>query len=222
MGAIHSTAILEGDVSLGAGSTVGPGCYLRGPIIIGANTTIHPHCVIGTEPEHHSKRGAGAVHIGDGVILREFAAVHRGTGDAETRIGNRCFVMSHSYIAHDCVIEDDVTLSPNATLAGHTHVLRGATVGMAAATHQFSTIGAWAMVGMSAVVTRDVPPFALVVGNPARFRRFNTHRFAALGLEPTDVRVENGAVTGEHPAVREAIERFLARARRSVLPLDQR
>ena len=71
------------------------------------------------------------------------------------------------------MVADDVTLSPNVVLGGHTRVHRGATIGIGAMTHQRSTVGAYSMVGMGSVVTKDVPAFALVVGSPARITRWN-------------------------------------------------
>jgi UDP-N-acetylglucosamine acyltransferase len=219
---VHPTAILDGDVTLGDGASVGPFCYLKGPIVVGANTQIHPHVVIGTEGEHRTRKPQGTIFIGANVILREHSVVHRGTGDRDTTLGDGCFILSHSYIAHDVVLEAGVTLSPGARLGGHTRVLEGANVGMGAVVHQFSTVGAYAMIGMGAVVTRDVPPFCLVTGNPARNRRFNTYAIDAAGFPRDGVRIENGVLVASDPRMQACLDSFSANVRRKLLPLDQR
>jgi acyl-[acyl carrier protein]--UDP-N-acetylglucosamine O-acyltransferase len=101
-------------------------------------------------------------------------------------------------------------VSHNAVFAGHTRVHEGVTVGMAAITHQHSTIGAYAMLGMGAVVTRDVPPFALVTGNPARFRRLNTHALERLEIGAEALRVEGGELRSEDERVAGHLAAFSA------------
>ena len=216
---MHPTAVLEGDVVLGEGASVGAFCYLRGPLVVGDGTRIYPHVVIGTEGEHKSRASSGAIRIGSGVVVRELTVIQRGTGDAETAIGDGCFIMDHCHVAHDVTIAAGVTLSPNVVLGGHSHVLTGATLGIGAVTHQFSTIGAWAMIGMGAVVTRDVPPFCLVAGNPARFRRLNTHGIEAGGFVPADLRVEDGKLGATTPRAQACLDEFARHVRRHVLPL---
>ncbi|HXU72737.1 MAG TPA: UDP-N-acetylglucosamine acyltransferase [Polyangia bacterium] len=219
MATVHPSAILEGDVELADDVTVGPFCYLRGPLVVGPRTRIWPHVVIGTEGEHKTRTPAGVIRIGADTIVRELVVIQRGTGDRDTTIGDGCFVMDHCHIAHDVLVGDGVTMSPNVTLGGHTHVLRGATVGIGAMTHQFSTVGAYAMLGMGAVVTRDVPPFCLVAGNPARFARLNTHAFAAAGIGEADVRVEAGALVAADARVQALLDEFAAHSRRDRLAL---
>jgi UDP-N-acetylglucosamine acyltransferase len=220
MATVHPSAVLEGDVELADDVTVGPFCYLQGPLVVGARTRIYPHCVIGTEGEHKSRRPAGVIRIGADVIVRELVVIQRGTGDHDTEIQDGCFVMDHCHIAHDVLVEREVTLSPNVTLGGHTHVLHGATIGIGAMTHQFSTVGAYAMLGMGAVVTRDVPPFCLVVGNPARFVRLNTHAFAAAGVGADELGVRDDALVTGSARVQQMIDDFAAHARRTRLPLS--
>jgi UDP-N-acetylglucosamine acyltransferase len=222
MASVDPTAILEGDVTLGDGVTVGPFSYLKGPLVVGANTRIFPYVTVGTEGEHRTRKPQGTIHIGADVIVREHTVVHRGTGDRETTIGDGCFILSHSYVAHDVVLEKGVTLSPGARLGGHTRVLEGANVGMGAMIHQFSTVGAYAMIGMGAVVTRDVPPFCLVTGNPARYRRFNTYAIDAAGLPRDGVRIDNGVLSASDPRMQACLDAFQANVRRKVLPLPQR
>jgi UDP-2-acetamido-3-amino-2,3-dideoxy-glucuronate N-acetyltransferase len=86
-------------------------------------------------------------------------------------------------------IEDDVFIGPNATFTNdiyprskkypdkflRTHIKAGASIGANATILAGLTIGENAMVGAGSVVTKDVPPYAIVVGNPARVIRFEEH-----------------------------------------------
>jgi UDP-N-acetylglucosamine acyltransferase len=219
MATVHPSAVLEGDIELADDVTVGPFCYLQGPLVVGPRTRIWPHVVIGTEGEHKSRGPAGTIRIGADVMVRELVVIQRGTGERDTEIQDGCFVMDHCHIAHDVLVDRNVTLSPNVTLGGHSHVLHGATIGIGAMTHQFSTVGAYAMIGMGAVVTRDVPPFCLVAGNPARFFRLNTHAFAAAGLREGDLVITDGKLVAADARVQALLDDFVAHSRRPRLAL---
>jgi len=170
-----------GAVEIGGGCLIATSATLIGPLKIGNNVQIGHGTVIGA-PGEHKLYGADwdqVIEIGSDTVIREHVAIHRGvlpkTPDKGslgrfwgTRIGRGCFIMHGTYVAHDCLIEDDVTLSPGVGLAGHCVVLDGATLGMQAAVHQKVTIGGCAMVGMGATVLHDVPTSAKVVGTPAR------------------------------------------------------
>ena len=91
--------------------------------------------------------------------------------------------MSRAYIAHDCVVEDNVTISANVSLAGHCYIQNKATLGLSSTFHQFSVVGTGAMVGMSAAVTKDVPPYSMFFGVPGVIRGANTRGMAAHGFD---------------------------------------
>ena len=87
------------------------------------------------------------------------------------RLGDRVFCLSGSVINHDDVLEDGVTVASGVLLAGQVHVEAGCYLGQGCTVRQFLRLGRGSMVGMGAVVIRDVPPGSIVVGNPARFLR---------------------------------------------------
>jgi UDP-N-acetylglucosamine acyltransferase len=194
---VHDTAVIGPGVDLGEDNVIGPYAVITGPCRIGDRNWIGAHAVLGAPPEVRG-RDQGVpwggepvslgVEIADDNTLREFTTVHGGTWRV-TRIGSRCFVMNKVYVAHDSVIGDDVTLAANATLAGHVEVGSWANVGLSSAVHQYRVVGPGAMVGMGAVVTRDVPPFAKVVGSPARVRGVNDVGMRRRGFSADDIGV---------------------------------
>ncbi|AUX69627.1 acetyltransferase [Porphyrobacter sp. HT-58-2] len=108
------------------------------------------------------------VKAGEGAILQPFVCL---TGNIS--IG-RCFHANiYSYVAHDCEIGDFVTFAPGVKCNGNVHIHDHAYIGTGAILRQGTpekplTIGAGAVIGMGAVVTKDVAPGVTVVGNPAR------------------------------------------------------
>ena len=108
------------------------------------------------------------VTIGAGAILSDFSMV-----TADAKIGRSFHANMYSYITHDCVVGDFVTLAPRVSvngrvvIEGDVYIGTGATIlpGNAQAP---ITIGKGAVIGAHALVTRDVAPGVTVVGAPAR------------------------------------------------------
>jgi sugar O-acyltransferase (sialic acid O-acetyltransferase NeuD family) len=83
-------------------------------------------------------------------------------------VGDHVFSLTGCTINHDDVIEDRVVFASGVTLAGSVHVETGCYLGQSCSVRQLLRIGKGSMIGMGAVVIRDVPPDSVVVGNPGR------------------------------------------------------
>lgn len=103
------------------------------------------------------------VTLNDGACLSPFVTL-----TSNIYIG-KCFHANlYSYVEHDCVIGDYVTLAPGAKVNGNVSIGDHAYIGSGAIIRQGITIGPGAVIGMGAVVTRDVPQGVTMVGNPGR------------------------------------------------------
>jgi sugar O-acyltransferase (sialic acid O-acetyltransferase NeuD family) len=123
----------------------------------------HPHSMIAQTAVIQSSS-----QLGEGAIICEFAMV-----TADANIGRYFHANLYSYVAHDCVVGDFVTLAPKVAVNGIVHIGNHAYIGTGAVIRNGVpgrplTIGCNAIIGMGAVVTKDVPPNTTVVGNPAR------------------------------------------------------
>ena len=108
------------------------------------------------------------VELGEGAILSDHTMI-----TADAKIGRHFHCNIYAYVAHDCVIGDFVTFAPKVCCNGNIVIEDDAYIGTGAVLRQGKPgaplrIGKGAVIGMGAVVTKDVPPGATVVGNPAR------------------------------------------------------
>lgn len=146
---VHPSAIIDPGCEIGSGSTIWHFCHLMGGAVIG------PNCNIGQN-----------VFIASGV-----------------RLGANVKVQNNVSIYEGVVCEDDVFLGPSMVFTNisnprsavvrkgqyeETLVRKGASIGANATVVCGNEIGAFAFIGAGAVVTKPVPAYALVVGNPAR------------------------------------------------------
>ena len=129
--------------------------------------------------------------IREGVVIGEECIIAKNVYvDAGVKIGSRCKIQNNCSLYHGATVEDGVFIGPHVILTndksprainpdgtlksaddwvvGATRICYGAALGAGTIVLPGVTVGRFAMIGSGAVVTRDVPDYALMVGNPAR------------------------------------------------------
>jgi UDP-2-acetamido-3-amino-2,3-dideoxy-glucuronate N-acetyltransferase len=158
MARIHPTAEIEDGVEIGEGTAVWAHVHARGPSRIGRD------CIVGEK----TYIGPG-VTIGDLVKLNAMVYLPLGvTLEAGVMIGAGTIFTNDRYPRGTDVAITELRDSGPGEHIFETLVREGASIGAGCTIGSNITIGRWSLVGMGAVVTRDVPAFHLVVGNPAR------------------------------------------------------
>ena len=145
----HPTAVIDEGCQIGAGTKIWHFCHIM------------PHCTIGEQ-----------CNIGQNVVI-----------SPDVVLGSNVKVQNNVSIYTGVTCDDDVFLGPSMVFTNiinprsainrkgaysKTHVGKGASIGANATIVCGNDIGAYALIGAGAVVTKNVPPYALVVGNPAR------------------------------------------------------
>ena len=170
-------SIIGNDVQIGAGTEIGSHVIIKGTTEIGDNNRILQFASIGEDPQDKKYAGEKTrLVIGDGNTIREYCTLNRGTAQdiGVTRIGNNNWLMAYVHVAHDCDIGNEAVFANNSSLAGHVSVGDYVIFGGFSGVHQFCRVGAHSFIGNNAAVTRDVPPYIMVSGQPAVPRGVNS------------------------------------------------
>ena len=173
---VQPFTIIGPHVKIGAGTVVGPHCVLDGRTSIGERNTIFSGAQIGilSQDLKHKPGMIGRLIIGNDNYFREHVTVSACTMtsyDDEHRvtcIGDQCMFMAYSHVAHDCHVGTGVIMANCASLAGHVDVEDRAIIGGLSGVHQECVVGRMSFIGGLSRVARDVPPYMIVDGNPAR------------------------------------------------------
>jgi UDP-2-acetamido-3-amino-2,3-dideoxy-glucuronate N-acetyltransferase len=184
---IHESVVIDGDVRVGSGTRIWHFSKLLGPLSIGNNCTLGQNVVVERN-----------VNIGNNVKIQNNVSVYQGV-----------------------VLEDDVFCGPSMVFTNvgtprshfprrgeylETRVCRGASIGANATVICGNTLGAYAFVGAGSVVTRDVPDYGLVYGNPARLRGWACYCGEKLDLGVDEGRAEGSCTHCQRTYVRTGVQ----------------
>jgi UDP-N-acetylglucosamine acyltransferase len=205
---IHPSAIVDKTAEIAANATVGPyaiigpgvrigaGCRIGAHAVLeyvtlGENCEVYPQALIGLPAQHLRYKGEPArVEVGTGTVFREGVTIHRGTpfDESVTRIGNNCFFMAMSHVAHDCRIGNNVTIANGSVLGGHAQVGDNVFISGLAAVHQFGRLGKGSMLSGGGMAVLDIAPFCYAQGDRATLRGINLIGMRRLGYDRQQIR----------------------------------
>lgn len=179
---IHPTALLGKNV------VVEPGCKIGENVVLEHNVVIHAGTTIGRNSRIRSCSSVGGdgfgferledgtplrfphlggVVIGEGVEIGSCTAIARGTL-SDTFIEDNAKIDNLVHIAHNVIVRRGAFVIACAEISGGVIVGENSWVAPNSCTHQKITIGEGALIGLGAVVTKDVLPFSVYAGNPAK------------------------------------------------------
>jgi UDP-N-acetylglucosamine acyltransferase len=233
-GSIDPTARIEAGAAIDQGVSIGPYCvigpnvtiregcrlvahvHVTGHTTIGPRTIIYPFASLGTPPQSVRYRGGPTrLIVGADCDIREGVTMNTGTEDDHgvTEVGDRCFFMVGSHVAHDCKVGNEVIFANNVALGGHVTIGDFAVFGGQAAVRQFVRIGEGAMVVGLSGIRADVLPWGLVQGPLADLIGLNVVGMQRRGFTRADIhrmrRAYQAMFFGEG-TFRERVERVAA------------
>jgi UDP-N-acetylglucosamine acyltransferase len=176
---VAETARVHPEANIGAGVVIGDFCSIEQDVVIGSECRLEPYVyvkrwttlgernsisagtVLGTDPFDKGFTGERSyLKIGNGNTIREHYTISRGTApESVTEIGDENFIMGSGHIAHNCKIGNGTVIASCALVAGYVEVEDRAFISGGVVIHQFSRIGALAMIGGNTRVNSDVPPY---------------------------------------------------------------
>lgn len=189
---VEPFSIIGPQVEIGEGTWIGPHVVIQGPTKIGKHNKIYQFSSIGVECQDKKYRGeATTLVIGDHNVFRESCTVHRGTlhGKSTTVIGSHNLFMVNTHVAHDCVVGNHIVFSNGASIAGHVEVQDHVNLSGFVGINQFCNIGPYSFAAGGALIIKDVMPYVIVAGHPAKVCGINV-----VGLERNDFDADTIAV----------------------------
>ena len=146
---IHETAVIDEPCSIGAGSKVWHFSHIMKEAVLGNECNLGQNVVISPR-----------VTLGNNVKVQNNVSIYTGVICEDDVFLGPSMVFTNIVNPRSAVVRKDKYVK--------THVQKGASIGANATVVCGNTIGSFAMVGAGAVITKDVSPYALVVGNPAK------------------------------------------------------
>ncbi len=190
---VHPSAVVSSKAEIGENVSIGPYCIVGDKVQIGNGTVLEAfvricdyvrigencrffeNVTLGREPQDFDFKGEESwVLLEDGITLRENVTIHRASGEGKaTRVGRGCYIMEGCHLGHNVEVGASVTMANKVGLSGYVNVGERTVIGGMAGVHQFVHIGRNCMIGGLAKIVKDVPPFLLVDGHPARVYGLN-------------------------------------------------
>ncbi len=173
---IEPFAYIAGDVVIGDGCVIKSHASILNGTRMGSNNKIYQGAVIGASPQDFRyKGGPTEVRMGNDNVIRENVIIARSSEEGgATVIGNHCHIMASAHLCHDVCLDDYVVVGLKSILAGRSHICTCSILSNAVILQQSVVVGKWSLIQSGARISKDVPPFIVVSGNPAEYHGVNS------------------------------------------------
>ena len=190
---ISPLAYVDPEAKLGKNVTVLPFAYIEKNVEIGDDCVImsyasilqgtkmgkgnkiHQNAVLGAEPQDFHYTGEeSSLIIGDNNDIRENVVISRATfGGNATKIGNGNYLMDKVHLCHDVQINNNCVVGIGTTIAGECTLDDCVILSGNVTLHQYCHIGSWTLVQSGCRISKDVPPYVIMSGNPVAYHGVN-------------------------------------------------
>lgn len=175
---------IEDDVVIGDNCIIFPFVSILNGSCIGNNNKIHQGAVIAALPQDFNFQGEKSeCIIGDNNVIRENVVINRATHTGgQTVIGNSNFLMEGAHVSHDTVIGDNCVLGYGTKIAGDCIIADGVIFSSSVIENAKTRVGEGAMVQAGTTFSKDVPPYIVAGGKPAKYNGPNTTMMTSYGI----------------------------------------
>ena len=172
---VEPFAYIEGDVEIGDNSVIMSGARILSGTRMGKENKVHHGAVLGSTPQDfHYVGEKSLLVIGDKNDIRENVVVARATHkEGCTRIGNDNYLMDGVHLCHDVQIGNHCVLGIRSMVAGESKVDDCTILSSNVIVQQNCHIGSWTLIQSGCRISKDVPPYVIMAGNPVQYHGIN-------------------------------------------------
>lgn len=173
---IHPFVCIQKEVEIGDNCVIMPHASILNGTRLGKNNKVYQSAVLGAEPQDFHYTGEDSeLIIGDDNAIRENVVIARAThSGGATKIGNENFIMEGAHVCHDVEIGNQCVVGINSIVAGESVIHNRAILTSNVTIHQYCNIGSWTVIQGGCRISKDVPPFVIMNGNPAKYHGVNS------------------------------------------------
>lgn len=173
---IHPFACIEKDVVIGDDCVIMPHASILNGTRLGKNNKVYHNAILGSEPQDfHYVGEESELIIGDNNSIRENVVIARAThSGGATKIGNENYIMEGSHLCHDVEIGNQCVIGINSIVAGESAINDHSILSSGVTIHQYCTLGSWVVIQGGCRISKDVPPYVIMNGNPATYHGVNS------------------------------------------------
>lgn len=172
---VQPFAYIEGDVEIGDECVIMAGAHILNGTRMGKKNKVHNGAVLASRPQDFHFTGENSLlRIGDENEIRENVVVARAThSNGETSIGNGNFLMDGAHLCHDVHIGNNCVLGIRSMVAGESQIDDSVILSSNVIVQQHCHIGTLVLIQSGCRISKDVPPYIIMAGNPAQYHGIN-------------------------------------------------